>query len=131
MSDIDWMETLGWSEEHIDDLRNAGYSYIRQGKYDIAISFLQALTILDGLEAYDWQTLGGLYLEIGQHERAIKTLETALTLARDHGPTRLNLAKTYLAVGRIGEAIKLAKSLQRDKNKTVASVARALVLAYT
>jgi hypothetical protein len=37
MSKINWLEKLKWSGEQLDDLQTAGFAYIRQGKYDIAL----------------------------------------------------------------------------------------------
>jgi regulator of sirC expression with transglutaminase-like and TPR domain len=72
MGRINWLEKLGWKEEHIEDLRYTGYSYIRQGKYDIALPFFEALTILDPESVYDAQTLGAIYLEINEPAKALK-----------------------------------------------------------
>lgn len=41
MGKINWRETLGWSEEILEEMRYIGFAYIRQGKYDIAIPFLK------------------------------------------------------------------------------------------
>ncbi len=41
MSKINWRESLGWSEEVLEEMRATGYAYIRQGKYDIALPFLK------------------------------------------------------------------------------------------
>ena len=61
MGTIKWMERLGWTEEHIEDLRYTGYSYVRQGKYDIALAFFEALAVLEPESAYDAQMLGAIY----------------------------------------------------------------------
>ena len=72
MSKINWLKELGWTEDHLDEIRNAGYSYIRQGKYDIALPFFEALVILNPDSAYDAQALGALYLQTNQPEQAIQ-----------------------------------------------------------
>ena len=87
MSNIDWCQKLNWGEDQIEDLRLAGYSYIRQGKYDIALSFFEALVILDNKSAYDARTLGGLYLQQNEPLIAINWFEKALKLEKNHGPT--------------------------------------------
>jgi tetratricopeptide (TPR) repeat protein len=132
MSSINWMDKLKWTDEHIEDLRYTGFSYIRQGKYDIALAFFEALEILDPESAYDAQTLGALYLQLNEYQKALKCFDRALKLeTEDHGPTLLNLAKTFFAMGKKDEGLKLANILKNEKNPAVANVAKALLLAYS
>lgn len=131
MSDIDWLKSLGWNEEQIDDLRYVGYAYIRQGKYDIAIPIFEALCVLDKESAYDAQTLGALHLQLGNPNKALKYFDRALKLEADHAPTLLNLTKTFFMLGKKQEGLKLANILQNEKNPQIANVAKALILAYT
>lgn len=126
------MNKLAWTDEHIEDLRYTGYSYIRQGKYDIALAFFEALAILDPESAYDAQTLGAIYLQLNQHHKALKHFDRALKLeTADHAPTLLNLAKTLFAMGKKEEGLKLVQILKNEKNQAVANVAKALILAYS
>jgi tetratricopeptide (TPR) repeat protein len=130
MSRINWLDRLGWTEDYIDEFRNAGYSYIRQGKYETALPFFEALVILARESAYDAQTLGALYVQLNQPERAISTLDRALQLETDHSPTLLNLTKAFFMAGKKAEALKLANVLKGDPNPFIASQASALILAY-
>lgn len=131
MSSINWMDKLGWSDEHIEDLRYTGYSYIRQGKYEIALAFFEALAVLDPTSAYDAQTLGALYLQINQPYKALKYFDRALKLeSTDHGPTLLNLAKTFFSMGKKEEGLKLVHILKNESDSMIANVAKALILAY-
>lgn len=130
MSRINWCNELGWTEDHLDDLRNTGYAYLRQGKYDIAISFFEALSVLDPESAYDVQTLGALYLQIGNPTKALKWLDRALKLEADHGPTLLNLCKALFMLGKKQEALKLAHVLKNEPNLVISNAARALILAH-
>ncbi len=131
MGTINWMEKLGWTEEHIEDLRYTGYSYVRQGKYEIALSFFEALAILEPDSAYDAQTQGAIYLQLNEHEKALKCFDRALKLeSKDHAPTLLNLAKTFFSMGKKDEGLKLAHILINEQNQTIANVAKALILAY-
>lgn len=128
---INWMERLGWTEEHIEDLRYTGYSYVRQGKYDIALAFFEALAVLDPNSIYDAQTLGAIYLQLNQQHKALQCFDRALKQeTTDHGPTLLNLAKTFFSMGKKEEGLKLAQILKNDKNTAIANVAKALLLAY-
>src|SRR5262245_11826690 len=130
MSKINWLKELNWGEEHLDDLRNAGYAYLRQGKYDIAISFFEALAVIDTESAYDSQTLGALYLQLNEATKALKWLDRALKLEADHGPTLLNLCKVLFMLGRKEEGVKLANMLKNEGNPAVSNMAKALILAY-
>ncbi|HEY4831852.1 MAG TPA: tetratricopeptide repeat protein, partial [Waddliaceae bacterium] len=118
MGRINWRESLGWSEEQLEDLRFTGYSYIRQGKYDIALPFFEALVVINQDNAYDVQTLGALYLQLGQAEKAAKSLDKALKIEGDHGPTLLNLTKALFMLGRTNEALKLAEILSREPDSS-------------
>jgi len=131
MSKINWIEKLKWNEEHIDDLRYTGYAYIRQGKYDIALPFFEALAILDPESVYDIQTLGAIHLQLNQPEKALALFDRALMFEGDHSATLLNVMKTFTMMGKVEEAVKLAKILKNDPNPAIANVAKALILAYS
>lgn len=132
MSKINWLKELKWNDEHLEELRFAGFAYIRQGKYDIALTFFEALTILNPENGYDQQTCGAIYLEIGQPEKALKFLDKALQLeTEDHAITLLNMAKAFFLLGKKEEGLKLAEILQREENPSIASVAKALLLAHS
>lgn len=130
MGKINWLEKLGWNEEQMEDLRLAGYSYIRQGKYDIALPFFEALTVFDPENAYDAQTLGALHLQLGEAEKALKSLDQALKLETDHAPALLNLTKALFMLNRIEEAKKLAEILSKESDPFISNMASALLLAY-
>lgn len=125
-----WLESLGWNQEHVEDLRFTGFSYIRQGKYDIALPFFEALHVLDPDSVYDAQTLGALYLQLNMAEKAIECFNQALKLETDHSPTLLNLCKSFLMLGKIDEALKLATILKDDSSPYISNTAKALILAY-
>jgi len=131
MSKIDWAKKLKWNEEQLDDLRYTGYAYLRQGKYDIAITFFEALAVLDSNSAYDSQTLGALYLQIGKPQKAIKWLDNALKLEADHAPTLLNLCKALFMVGKKEEGLKLANILKNEPSMVISNTAKALILAHS
>lgn len=130
MSKINWLGILGWNEDLLGEIRNAGYAYIRQGKYEIALPLFSALVLLDKENAYDAQTLGAIHLELGNAKEAHKYLERALAMEIDHAPTLLNLAKSLFMLGKQKEAAKLASILINDPNVQVSNVAKALLLAY-
>jgi tetratricopeptide (TPR) repeat protein len=129
MSRVNWAEKLHWTNEHLEDLRYTGYAYLRQGKYDIAITFFEALAVLDPESAYDSQTLGALYLQIGEPKKALKWLDQALKIEGDHGPTLLNLCKALFMLNKKEEGLKLANILKNEPNSMISNVAKALILA--
>lgn len=131
MSKINWRESLNWTEEHIEDLRNIGYAYIRQGKYDIALPFFEALFILDPESAYDAQTLGAIYLQINDPVKAMKCFDKALKLEAEHAPTLLNLCKAFFMLGKKEEGLRLANILKNERDTYISNIAKALILAYS
>lgn len=130
MSQVDWLSILGWDAEELEDLRFVGYSYIKQGKYDIAITFFEALVILNPESIYDLQTLGALYLQKGNHLMALNYIEKALKLDPTHLPTLLNRAKTLFALGYKRQALAQARALEKSTHEQIAGQAQALILAY-
>ncbi len=131
MSQVNWLETLGWDEDQLDDLRFVAYSYIKQGKYDTALSFFEALVILSKNGAYDLQTLGALYLQLGNNVSALNYLEQALKAEPDHEPTLLNRTKALYLLGYKRQAHEQARYLESHAHKDIADAASALIMAYT
>ncbi|MBA3722275.1 MAG: type III secretion chaperone [Parachlamydiaceae bacterium] len=130
MGTINWLEKLNWTEEHIEDLRYTGYSYIRQGKYEIALPFFEALAVLEVDNAYDSQTLGAIYLELNDPKQALLYFDKALKSEGTHGPTLLNLAKAFFMLGKKDDGLRLAHILKNDPEPTISNPAKALILAY-
>lgn len=130
MGSINWKEVLHWSEDQLEELRMTGFAYVRQGKYDIALPIFEALSVIEPDSAYDAQMLGAIYLQIGNPNKAMKWFDKALKLEGDHGPTLLNLAKTFFMLGKKEEGLKLAAILKNESDKTIANTAKALLLAY-
>lgn len=131
MSKINWLKSLGWNNEQLEDLRYAGYAYIRQGKYEIALPFFEALTVLEPNSAYDAQTLGAIYLQMNNPVKALKCFDKALKIEADHAPTLLNVTKALFMLGKKDEGLKLARILEREPDPDVSNVAKALILAYS
>jgi tetratricopeptide (TPR) repeat protein len=131
MGRINWIERLNWGEEEIEDLRMTGFSYLRQGKYDVAVSFFEALVALNPDDAYDTQTLGALYLQLDDPEKALKMFEKALKSDGEHAPTLLNMTKALLMLGKKEEALRLATILQNEPALGISNTAKALLLAYS
>ncbi len=131
MGKPNWNEILGWTFEQIDDLRLLGFSYLRQGKYDVATPIFEALVLLSHDNPYDLQTLGALYLETGHNLQALNTIEQALKLDPAHDTTLLNRTKALFALGYKRQALAQAKALELLSNQEVAGQAIALLLAHS
>ena len=131
MDNVKWLEVLGWQTEELEDLRFVGYSYIKQGLYDIAITFFEALSVLSPKSAYDLQTLGALYLQKGNNLMALNYLEKALKIDAGHEATLLNKTKALLALGYKKQGLLQARLLEKSKQTDIANQATALVMAYT
>lgn len=131
MNKPNWNEILGWTSEQIDDLRLLGFSYLRQGKYDVATPIFEALVLLGQDNPYDLQTLGALYLETGHNLQALNTIERALKIDPSHETTLLNRTKALFALGYKRQALAQAKALELISNQEVAGQATALLLAHS
>lgn len=130
MSDVNWLEVLDWTKEELEDLRFVGYSYLKQGKYETALTFFEALVVLDPGSTYDLQTLGALYLQLDNNLMALNYIERSLKLEPDHLPTKLNRAKALFGLGYKRQAEKEAKILSTADDQKIADQAEALLLAY-
>lgn len=126
----EWLSVLGWTDEELEDLRFVGFSYIKQGKYDIAITFFEALVLLCPDSLYDLQTLGGLYLQIDNNLMALNYLEKALKIDPSHLPSLLNRTKTLFALGYKKQALAQARMLERAPQESIANQAQALLMAH-
>lgn len=131
MSNIEWTELLGWGPDQIEDIRFAGYSFIKQGQYEKALKFFEVLAVLSEETTYDLQTLGALYLQMGNNLSALNYLERALKLDTKHEPTLLNRAKALFLLGYKRQALAQASQLERSSNSSIADQASALTLAYS
>ncbi|WP_139414277.1 type III secretion chaperone [Chlamydia abortus] len=130
MLDNEWKAILGWGDQELEELRISGYIFLRQGHYHKAILFFEALVILDPLSIYDFQTLGGLYLQIGENAKALGVLDQALRMQGDHLPTLLNKTKALFCLNRIDEASAIAVYLASCDDPIIANDAEALLMSY-
>jgi tetratricopeptide (TPR) repeat protein len=127
---VNWREILGWSNEQLEELRFSGFSFLREGHYKKALIFFEALVILDPESAYDAQTLGALYLQLGESQKALDMLNQALALEPAHEPTLLNKAKALLTLHQRTDALQLVKKLEASHDPQIAGDASALSFAY-
>lgn len=130
MSQLKWTEILGWGKEELDDLRYVAYSYIKQGIYDVALTFFDALAVLAPPTAYDLQTIGALYLQVGNGLKALEYIDRSLRLDPSHLPTQLNRAKALFLLGYKRQGLAQALELEKSKDQQISSHASALILSY-
>ena len=131
MSAINWMEVFGWDKGNLEDLRFVGYAYLKQGKYDIAITLFKALIVLDPHNAYDLQTLGALFLEQGNHLLALSYLERSLKIEPNHPFALLNRSKALFGLGYKRQAMTAARSLEKTPDPRIADGAFSLILSHS
>ncbi|OGN56799.1 MAG: type III secretion chaperone [Chlamydiae bacterium RIFCSPHIGHO2_12_FULL_44_59] len=127
---MDWQEVLGWGETELNDLRFVGYAYIRQGIYDVALTFFNALSVLTHPTAYDLQTMGALHLQLGNGLKALDYLDRALKADPSHLATQLNRAKALFMLGYKRQGLLQAEFLEDNADKAIAEKAAALTLSY-
>ncbi|MBS0621985.1 MAG: tetratricopeptide repeat protein [Verrucomicrobia bacterium] len=130
MAQIDWLDLLGWNEEQILDLRFTGYNYLRQGLYARALVFFEAIVSLKPSNLYDLQTLGALYLQLGNFRGAIDMCDRALAIDPKSDVTKLNKAKALFQLGERAEGLALSTEVSSTRNPKVKNLAEALLLAY-
>ena len=127
---MNWKEVLGWKNEELDDLRFVAYSYIKQGIYDVALTFFDAISVLGAATAYDLQTLGALHLQLGNGLKALDYLDRALKTEPSHFQTQLNRAKALFMLGYKRQGLIQAMQLEKSSDPDIASAASALILSY-
>lgn len=130
MSQINWLEILGWGKNELEDLRFVAYSYIKQGIYDVALTFFDALTVLSPPNTYDLQTIGAIHLQMGNGLKALDFLDRALKLDPTHLPTQVNRAKALFMLGYKRQGLMQAVELEKKEDRDIAAQATALILAY-
>lgn len=131
MNKVAWDEILGLSSQEKEDLCFAGFSYIRQGHYDTAMTFFQALLILEPENPYYLQTLGAIYLQKKNYLMALNYIEKSLRYNPDHAETLLNRTKALFSLGYKKQAIAQAQKLTTHSDFTISNSAAALLLAYS
>lgn len=130
MSQVNWVEVLGWGKEEVDDLRYVAYSYIKEGIYDVALTVFDALAVLTPPTAYDLQTIGALHLQMGDGLKSLDFLDRSLKIEPQHLPTLLNRTKALLMLGYKKQGLTQAIDLQNSADKEIAEQASALILSY-
>lgn len=130
MSKVNWCDVLGWGPAHLQELRFTGYTYLKEGKYDVARVFFEALIVVEPDNAFDYRILGAIFLLLGDFLKALDYLDKALRLDPIHVGAKLNRAKALLFLGKTKEGLVAAEEIVNCDDKEVANDAEALLLAY-
>jgi len=127
---VSWLDLFGWTEDDLNGLRFVAYSYIQQRHYEIALKIFEALVVLSPSSSYDLQTLGALYLEIGDNLKALTYLDRALVYEPEHGVTLLNQAKALILLGYYKQGLRQMAVLKGHSDAIISRQAEALLMAY-
>jgi len=130
MTDIKWTNLLGWSKEQLDDLRFVAFSYIKQGHYETSLKIFEALITLDPNNAYDLQSTGALYLQLGNNLEALHFLDRSLKLEPRHYHSLLNRAKALFMLGYTQQGTAQTLQLEKCKDPEIAKQASALLMTF-
>lgn len=126
-----WTELLGWDEDKIEEIRFFGFSLLREGKYERARLFFEVLLILNKDSVIDRQTLGALYLQMNENDKALEQFNQVLEKMPDHEPTLLNKAKALFMLNQNQTAIAIIEKLTKSSDLMIADDASALMLTHS
>lgn len=127
---MNWLELMGWGPEELRDFRSIGYSYIRQGAYEIALDYFEALTAIDPSNIFDLETLGAIYLQLGNGLQALDIIDKSFKMEAPSLETKLNRAKALFLLGYRRQGLLQAMELTQCEDPQIADQASALILAY-
>lgn len=123
------LNILGWKKEDLSTLQFIAYTYIKQGKYLVARTLLEALEVLNPKDLYTLQTLGAVYIENNQSTKALTALNKALSLDPTHEISQFNRVQALLTLGQKTEALSACQALLEAKNLSLRHKAEAILLS--
>jgi predicted Zn-dependent protease len=123
------LNILGWKQEQLTSLQFIAFSYIKQGKYDIAQSLLETLEALNPSDLYTLKTLGAVYIETKNALKALDTLEKALKLDPQDEMTRFNRIQALVSLGLKKQALEDSEMLINAVNPYIKERAEAFILS--
>ena len=123
------LNVLGWGQTELSNLQFIGFSYIKQGKYDIAKTLFEALEVLDATNPYNLHTLGAIYVETNEPYKALNVLEKALKLDPKNEISQLNKIQALISLGFKKQALEASQELARGQDPLLRSKAEAILLA--
>ena len=123
------LNILGWKQEQLTSLQFIAFSYIKQGKYDIAQNLLETLEALNPSDLYTLKTLGAVYIETKNALKALDTLEKALKLDPQDEMTRFNRIQALVSLGLKKQALEDSEMLINAVNPYIKERAEAFILS--
>ena len=104
------------------------WAYHAKGQFSLAVEDCKASIALRPRYSYAYNNLGTAYLGLTEYESALAAFDKAIELKPDFFWSRLNRARTYVALGKVNDAINdYEYLLARDpSNKEVANALREL-----
>ena len=120
---------LGWQDADIANLQFVAYNYIKQGKYDVAQTLLEALEVLQPTNAYTLQTLGAVYIENHNPYKALNSLEKALQLDPSHELSQFNRIQALLSLGLKKQALADCQKMVFAHNPILKAKTEAILLS--
>jgi tetratricopeptide (TPR) repeat protein len=120
---------LGWQQNDLSNLQFVAYNYIKQGKYDVAQTILEALEVLDPTDSYTLQTLGAVYIENKNPYGALNVLEKALQLDPLHELSQFNRIQALISLGLKKQALIDCEKMVNAKNPMLKAKAEAILLS--
>lgn len=96
-----WLGILEVDPNYAGAYNLLGYLELNQGNFKQAIEYLQRYAFLAPEDANPHDSLGEVYMVIGEYEKAETEFRTSVTMQPDFYHSLINLAKTYLARGQL------------------------------
>ncbi|MEM1179390.1 MAG: tetratricopeptide repeat protein [Acidobacteriota bacterium] len=115
-----WMEAVAALRVSAQTAARRGMRFILQGRYDEAQPWLEEALELDPERADVRHNLAAVLVRRGKGDEALEVLEEAVART-DHGPSRLLLARLYLARGRDDDAERLLRTALVDDPASAAA----------
>ncbi len=97
--------------ERVDDVINKAMSLVEKGDIDSAISLYEDFLKLEEVPEI-LNNLANLYRMKGFVSKAIELYEKALKISPSFSDAKLNLAASFLEIGRYGEAMMILENLK-------------------
>lgn len=96
---------------------NMGMAHFTLRRVPEAINYFLKATRLCKDEAFFWANLGGAYGTLGDHTRAVFSLEKGLDLAPRNLRLRMNLAITHMNMGAYEKAVQTLENIPRSERR--------------
>ena len=117
-----YKRALDLKDDYAPAMNNLGNAYMAQKRWDSAIEYFEKAinTSLYATPHFPMSTLGAVYYEKGDYRRSEQYYLEALDLEPDFVQALRGIARTYMAMGRVEDAIfKLEKAVRINPDAAV------------